>query len=345
MSNITVIGIDLAKSVFQICGLNQANKRQFNISVKRTKLVETVLQHPNATIAMEACGSAHHWGRVFSELGYHVKLVPAQHVKGFSRGNKNDALDALAIAEASQRPKVHFVAIKTIEQQDYQTLLRARTRLIEDRTATINQARGTLAEYGVVLPRSVAAFKRGIPEIMDNPDNGLTPIIRTFIQSLYADYQTLTRRINELGQQLAAIATTHPVTKSLLRLRGVGPISAVAIYAGVGNGSQFKNARQLAAWVGLVPRQHGSGGVTRLGSISKRGNRYLRLLLIHGARAVMHWLGDKSDQLSLWARQLIERRGRHKAVVAMANKTARMIWVVVRRGIEHVPDHHLSVAG
>jgi transposase len=342
MSNITVIGIDLAKTVFQVCGLNQANKRQFNISVKRAKLVSTVRQHPNATIAMEACGSSHHWGRVFTELGYQVKMIPPQFVKSFCRGNKNDALDALAIAEASMRPDMHCVTIKTIEQQDYQTLLRGRTRLIEQRTATINQARGTLAEYGLILPTSVAAFKRGIPEVLEDANNDLTPIMRAFIHSLYEDYQTLTARIDAFGRQLAAIANNHSIMRSLLRLRGIGPISAVAIYASIGNGSQFTHARQLAAWIGLVPKQHGTGGITRLGSISKRGNRYLRLLLIHGARTVMNWMKNKTDDLSLWAKQLIERRGRHKAIVALANKTARMIWVVLNRGIDNVPVQHLS---
>lgn len=342
MSNITVLGIDLAKEVFQVCGLNKANKSQFNRSLKRRELLSFVINHPDATVAMEACSSAHHWGRLFSEHGLKVKLVPAQFVKSFARGNKSDALDALAIAEASQRPNLNVVQIKTIEQQDYQTLLRVRSRLKEMRTAAINQARGTLAEYGVILPKSVAAFKRGIPLLLEDHESDLSPIIRSVICSLYDDYQTITLRIDELDKQIAAIAANHPAIKPLLKLRGIGPITAVAVYASVGNASHFRNGRQLAAWIGLVPKQHGTGGVTRLGGISKRGNQYLRMLLIHGARTVMNWMKNKADYLSIWTKQLVERRGKHKAMVALANKSARMIWVVLNKGVENTPAYYTT---
>lgn len=342
MSNINVIGIDLAKNIFQLCGLNQANKVQFNRAVKRGRLIDTIRQFPNSIIAMEACGSAHHWARVFSTLGYTVRLIPAQHVKSFCRGNKNDSNDALAIAECALRPNLHLVQIKTVEQQDYQTLLRIRARQKELRTAVINQTRGLLAEYGIVLPKTVAAFKNGIPDVLEDSENGLSSIARNALRLLYADYQAITNKLTLLDDQLDGIAKAHPVINSLTRIRGIGPITAVAIFACIGSGCQFKNARQLAAWIGLVPKHSGTGGKVRLGSMSKRGNQYLRLLLIHGARTVMNWMKEKTDSLSLWARQLIQRRGKHKAMVAVANKTARMVWVVLRKGIDALPPHYLS---
>lgn len=342
MSNITLLGIDLAKDVFQVCGLNQANKMQFNRGVRRQELVQAVMQHPDAIVAMEACGSAHHWGRVFSSKGFTVIMVPAQFVKGFSRGNKTDAKDALAIAESACRPELRPVQVKGIEQQDHQTLLRYRARQIELKVAASNQARGILSEYGLVMVRGAAAFKRRVPEILEDGDNGLTPITRSIISNLYDEYNELVKRIAELDQQIKQIVHQHALMSQLIKLRGVGPISAMAIYAAVGQGHHFKNARHLSAWIGLVPKQFGTGGKVWLGSISKRGDQYLRTLLIHGARTVMNWMKEKTDGFSLWAKQLLDRRGKHKAIVAVANKTARMIWVVLNRGIENVPRDYLS---
>ena len=342
MSNITLIGIDIAKDVFQLCGLNRANKVQFNKSVKRNRLLQTIQEYPSAVLAIEACSSSHYWARLFRDSGFVVRLIPAQFVKSFTRGNKNDALDALAIAECALRPNLNPVQIKTLEQQDYQTLLRIRSRQKELRTATINQVRGTLAEYGIVLSRTVSAFRKGIPGVLEDRENELTPIARSAIEALYVEYQHYTDRISALDTELEQIARNHPIMTKLLRLRGIGPITAVALYASLGCGQQFRNARQLAAWIGLVPKQFGTGGKVKLGSMSKRGNQYLRVLLIHGARTVMNWMKDKVDGLSLWIKQLVERRGKHKAMVAVANKTARMVWVVLNRGIENVPPYYLS---
>lgn len=342
MTHITVLGLDLAKTNFQLCGLNQANKIQFNKTVKRDQLVDAIRQHPDALIAMEACGSAHYWARVLSEQGHRVRLIPAQHVKSFCRGNKNDTNDALAIAESARRPNLHQVQVKTIEQQDHQTLLRIRSRYQHSRTATINQTRGLIAEYGVVLPKTVSAFHRGLPAVLEDGDNALTPIARRALAQLYQDYLSCTNRIARMDAQLADIARQHPTVHALTKIRGIGPITAVALYACIGSGHQFRNARQLAAWIGLVPKHRGSGGKVQLGSISKRGNAYIRLLLIHGARTVMNWMKNKDDTLSRWARQLSQRRGKHKTIVAVANKTARMVWVVLNKGIEALPRHYLS---
>jgi len=344
MNNINVLGIDLAKDVFQLCGLSHSNKVKFNKSVRRCKLLDTVLQHAGATLALEACGSAHHWARLFKNHGFKVILVPAQFVKGFTRGNKNDAKDALAIAESALRPELHPVQTKSLEQQDYQTLLRYRSRQIELRVSTSNQARGILAEYGVVFPKSNAAFMRSVPDLLADGDNDLTPIVRKTIQALFSEFLLYQERIADLDKELHQIAGLHPTIKSLTKLRGIGPITAVALFASIGHGRHFRNGRQLAAWIGLVPKQFSTGGNTRLGEISKRGNQYLRTLLIHGARTVMNWIKEKSDGLSLWIKQLVARRGKHKAIVAIANKTARMIWVVLNKGIECVPTQHLSTS-
>ena len=342
MSNVTTLGIDLAKNVFQVCGLNQARKIVFNRTVSRAKLVDFVRQHPNARIAMEACGSAHHWARTFSTMGLNVYLIPAQHVKAFCRGNKNEAHDALAIAESMYRPDIHPVAIKTLEQQDIQTLLRIRTRHKDTRNSTINQIRALLSEYGIIMPKTVQQFDRCVPDILEDAENGLTDVARTALDELYQDHQGLSVKIAKLDQQLRQLAAHHPITQQLMRIRGIGPITSLALYACIGHAHQFKNARQLAAWLGLVPSQQGSGGQVRLGAISKRGNRYLRTLLIHGARTIMNWMKNKNDQLSRWAKDVAQRRGKHKAIVAIANKTARMIWVVLHLGVQALPAHYLS---
>ena len=342
MSHITTIGIDLAKSVFQVCGLNQAKKVIFNQQVKRVKLLSTVQQYPNALIAMEACGSSHYWCRELHKRGFKVRLIPAQHVKAFCRGNKNDANDALAIAESVFRPDIHDVQVKSIEQQDIQTLLRIRSRYIDIRKSNVNQLRGLLSEYGIIMPTGISRLNRHLPLVLEDAENQLTHIARTAISQLYQEHIRLSVLIKKFDQQLSALATAHPIAKQLMRLRGVGPITSLAVYSSVGNASQFKNARQFAAWIGLVPKQHGTGGKVRLGGISKRGNAQLRTLLIHGARTVINWSSKKDDKLSQWAKSIVERRGKHKAVIAVANKTARMVWVVLNKGVDALPLHYLS---
>lgn len=342
MSDVTVIGLDLAKSVFQLCGLNRARKVIFNTRVSRAKLLDAIRAHPDALIAMEACAGAHYWARTVQGMGYSVRLIPAQHVKAFCRGNKSDAHDALAIAEAVFRPGIHAVPVKTLEQQDIQVRLRIRSRYKELRKGNANQIRGLLNEYGIVLPKTLLQFDRHLPDILATTDNGLTPVARAALQDLYAEHLSLSQKIRHADGELKTLAETHPSARVLLRLRGIGPITALALFAAIGNAQQFHNARQLAAWLGLVPKQHGSGGKIQLGSISKRGNTYLRMLLIHGARTVMTWMKPKSDRFSLWAKALVQRRGKHKTIVAMANKTARMVWVALHKGPEAVPLQHLS---
>ncbi len=342
MSNVTTIGIDLAKSVFQICGLNQARKVIFNKQVTRSKLLASIIDHPEAQIAMEACGSSHYWHRELTKLGFKVRLIPAQHVKAFSRGNKNDANDALAIAESVFRPGIHDVQAKSIEQQDIQTLLRIRSRYKDTRKSNANQLRGLLSEYGIIMPKGFAALNQHLPRILEDGENQLTHLARVAMNQLYQEHIRLSKIIKQCDGQLSSLSASQPLAKQLMKLRGIGPITSLALYASIGNASQFKNARQLAAWIGLVPKQHGTGGIVRLGGISKRGNVQLRLLLIHGARTVLNWASKKDDDLSLWAKSIVERRGKHKAVVAVANKTARMVWVVLNKGVDALPKYYLS---
>jgi len=342
MSNITTIGIDLAKSVFQICGLNKANKKVFNKQVKRKNLIHEIRQHPNALIAMEACGTSHYWARTLSSLGFSVKLIPAQHVKAFVRGNKNDSNDALAIAEAVSRPNIHSVQIKTLEQQDIQTLLRIRSRYKEARRTNANQLRGLLSEYGLIMSTGINNIPKELPFILEDADNSLTQINRQTMADLLHEHHRLTEKISSLEKQLTSMAHQHEQAIALMRLRGIGPISALALFASIGDARQFKNARQLSAWLGLVPQHHGTGGKVHLSSISKRGNIELRTLMIHGARTVHNWASRHDDQLSQWVKSIAERRGKHKATVALANKTARMVWVVLNKGVNALPPHYLS---
>ena len=310
MSHITLISIDLAKSVFQICGLNQANKKQFNKQVKRNQLIHEVQQHLNAVIAMEACATSHYWARTFSEMGFDVRLIPAQHVKAFVRGNKNDVNDALAIAEAALRPDLKSVPIKTLEQQDIQTLLRIRTRFKDMRKVNANQLRSLLAEYGLTMTVGIHNIPKELPLILEDAENGLTLIARQSLNQLLNEHKRLTQKISQLENQLTQIAYQHPSATALMCLRGIGTISALALYASIGNGSQFKNARQLSAWLGLVPQHHGTGGKVTLTGMSKRGNTQLRTLMIHGARTVHNWANRRDDQLSEWVKSIAQRRGR-----------------------------------
>lgn len=342
MEHITTIGVDIAKNTFQVCALNKANKVVFNRAYPRKNLVKTLLQYPNSIIAMEACGSSHHWARKLMHHGLTVRLIPAQHVASLLRGNKNDANDALAIAESVHRPNIHPVPIKSLEQQDIQALLRIRSKTKDHRKDLVNQMRSILAEYGVIIPKGLTALEGELPFILEDAENGLTCIAREAIHELFIQYRRLSNKIIRDDKRIKALADQHPLATALMRVRGIGPTTALALFASIGKATQFKNARQLAAWLGLVPAQHGTGGVIKLKGMSKRGNVYLRTLMIHGARTVMNWASKKEDDLSLWIKSLTQRVGKHKAIVALANKTARMVWVVLHKGADALPNHYLS---
>jgi len=330
--NIKLLGIDLAKNVFQLCAVNQANKVLFNRSLSRAKFIETTAQLPTTTIAMEACSSAHYWGRYFENLGHQVILVPAQHVKPFVQGNKSDANDALAICEAAQRPNLHTVTIKTIQQQDIQLLHRLRQREVQHSTAIANQIRSLSREYGVIFPVGIKTLIKQCPSVLEDASNQLSAVARF---ALHDQYQTLikTRKsIVEWQHRIEHLAGEYSAYPALQKIPGIGPLSASAYLAAVGDGSAFHCGRQLSAWLGLVPRHYGTGGKIQLKGITKNGDRYLRMLLIHGARSAITRHAKFCEPLNQWVQPIIARSGFNKAVVALANKWARIGWVIVRTG-------------
>ncbi len=287
---------------------------------------------------MESCGGAHHWARRLQGLGFKVKLIAPQFVKPYVKSNKNDANDAEAICEALGRPSMRFVAVKTIEQQDIQAVHRVRSGLIQQRTAKANQIRGLVAEYGLVAPKEIVHLRRALPCWLEDPENGLSGRFRRLLHGLWGDLRALDDRVSELDRDIAGIAQSDPVAKRLQQLRGVGPMIATALVAAVGNGEQFANGRQMSAAFGLTPRQHSSGGKERLLGISKRGDAYLRTLLIHGARSVIRTARDKDDRLSQWVTRLAARSHPNVAAAALANKTTRMAWAMLRNGTDYQPD-------
>jgi transposase len=281
---------------------------------------------------MEACYTSHPWGRAIQALGHTVKLIPPYQVKPFVVGNKNDHNDAIAIAEASRRPRASFVPVKSLEQQDLQSLQRIDERLKKHRTATGNQLRGLLAEYGIVIPKGLHHLRSQVPLILEDAEQPLTVVARNFIHRLYRELVSHDKQISEVKKELVALAEQNDDYQRLQTIPGIGPVIAAILVASVGNASYFKNGRQMAAWIGLTPRQHASGDKSRMMGISKRGDRTLRKMLIHGARAVLNWCESKTDKLSLWLRALSSRAHPCKVIVALANKLARIAWAVLATG-------------
>jgi transposase len=334
------IGVDLAKNVFQIHGVDRHEKPIWRQRLSRDRWLQTVLEkiEPGCEIGMESCGGAHHWARQLQARGFQVKLIAPQFVKPYVKSNKNDANDAEAICEAMSRPSMRFVAIKSIEQQDIQAAHRIRSGLIEQRTAKGNQIRGLVSEYGLVAPKELLALRRAIPCWLEDGDNGLTARFRRLLDGVWKDLRALDARVDELDREIAEIANNEPAAARLQQLRGVGPITATALLAAVGDARQFTNGRQLAASLGLTPRQHSSGGKDRLLGISKRGDAYVRSLLVHGARAMIRTAKAKDDGLSRWVIALADRSHPNVACVALANKTARMAWAMLRNNTDYQPE-------
>jgi transposase len=285
----------------------------------------------------QACGGANYWAREMIALGHEVKLIAPQYVKPFVKGNKNDYNDAEAIAEAAQRPTMRFVPIKSVEQQDIQNLHCQRERIKKARTALANQIRGLLAEYAVVINKGIVAVRKGLPDILEDADNGLTMRSRELFAQLLEELRALDERFKHSEQQIKVSNQDNEICERLDEILGIGPITASAAYAAAGDGKNFVNGRHFSAWVGLVPGQHSTGGKPTLLGISKRGNAYMRTLFIHGARAVLRHSEGKTDRLSLWAQALLARRGHNKACVAVANKMARTAWVIMAKGETYRP--------
>lgn len=338
------IGVDLAKNVFQIHGVDRFEKPIWRKKLRRGDWLNAVLERiePGCEIGMEACAGAHHWARQLQEHGYKVKLIAPQFVKPYVKSNKNDANDAEAICEAMSRPNMRFVAVKTVEQQDIQAVHRIRSELISQRTAKANQIRGLTSEYGLVAPRELSQLRIAVPCWLEDIHNGLTERFRRLLIGLWHDLQGLEERAKELEQELNQIAANDPIAKRLQQLRGVGPITATALVATIGNANQFDNGRQMAASLGLTPKQNSSGGKDRLLGISKRGDAYLRMLLIHGGRSVLRTAGTKTDYLSQWLTRIATNRHHNVAAVAMANKTARMAWAMMKYGTDYRPDYRVA---
>jgi transposase len=327
--HLSVVGIDLAKRVFHIAGMDDRGKIVLRKRLTREALLPFIARLHPVVIGMEACGGAHYWARRFREHGHTVKLIAPQFVKPYVKSNKNDPADAEAICEAVTRPTMRFVPIKEIEQQDLQALHRARERVVKARTALVNEIRGLLGEYGIVLPHSVTQFRHAFLATLEAEQTKLPPLSAAFFAQLYEEFCALEQRLASYTAKLEAISAAHPVCQRLETIPGIGPLTATALVAAVSDPSAFKNGRQFAAWVGLVPRQHSTGGKARLLGISKRGDVYLRKLPVHGARATLRWVGLKADRRSQWLRGLLERRGKKKTAVALANKNARIAWVLL----------------
>ena len=332
---VTLIGVDLAKSVLQVCGVNQSCKRVFNRQVKRHKLLSLLAHYPEAVIAMEACSGSNYWGRELEQRGYKVMLIPPQHVKPFVKGNKNDRNDALAICEAARRPDIHCVRPRSLEQTDMILAHRIRERRVSERTALINQLRGLLNEYGIVLASGKEKLRQALPCVLEDASNGLTPMARYYLQAQLMEWDAINRAIDALDQAIKQQVRTCEAAQRLIKIKGVGEKIASAAVAIVGDGSHYRNGRHFAANTGVVPKEYSSGGKQKLGRITKRGNRYLRQLLIQGAWSVVRYAERSDDRLSRWAKQVVARRGKHKAVVAVANKLARIIWAMLHYQTEY----------
>ncbi len=323
------IGVDLAKNVFQACGVNEYIKPQFNTKLKRAELLDFMRQQSPTTVIMEACYSAHYWGREISKLGHDVKLIPAQHVSPFVRGNKNDHNDAFAIVEASQRAHIRFVPIKTEYQQEICCLHRIRERLIKNKTALSNQARGLFSEFGIVFSGGHKAFTESLSQVMNDPK--YSGNLQNMATDFLGEYELIVSRIKQIERQLKSFVEGCQSGRILMSIPGIGFINASAILAAIDKGQAFNTPKEFAVWLGLTPKQHASGNINKMGGITKRGDRYLRKQLVHGARALISRAAGKEDVLSQWANHLRQRKPFNQVAVAMAHRLARLIWILLTR--------------
>lgn len=333
--NVAVLGIDLAKQSFQLHGVDANGQVVIKKKLSRHKLIEFIAQLPSCVIGIEACGGANYWRRVFERLGHTVHIIAPQFVKPFVKSNKNDAADAEAICEAVQRPSMRFVPGKSIQQQDIQSIHRIRSQAVARRTAQSNQIRGLLMEYGIIIPKGISYIRQQIPSILEDAENELTFLFRELLIDLYDEMVHLDQRIKTLETKLEALCAHNEDCQRLLTIPGVGLLSATALVAAIGDITVFKSGRELAAWLGLVPRQHSTGGKPTLLGISKRGDTYLRTLLIHGGRTVVRVASKHQDRRSEWICKLEERRGKNRAAVAVANKNARTAWVLLSKKVTY----------
>ena len=334
---IRTVGIDLGKSIFHLVGLNTAGEVVVRKKFSREKLLHFTANLRVQRIGMEACPGAHFLGRALRAQGHDVRLIPAQYVKPYVMTNKNDYIDAEAIAEAAWRPKTRFVPIKTDDQLDMQSLHRAREGWVHRRTALVNQIRGLLLERGITMRKGRQHAEEALPRILENPETNLSGPLRVLLTQLQQELNQLQLHIEETDAVIFKAASEHEACQRLMAIPGIGPGTSTAIIAAIGNGGNFEKGRGFAAWLGLVPRQHSTGGQQKLLGISKRGNCYLRCLLIHGARSVLQFKEKQSPGLSAWLDKLTIRAHHNLAAVALANKLARMAWAVLAKGEAYRP--------
>lgn len=331
MSNIKVLGIDLAKDVFQLHGTDKQGKRVLKRRLSRKKLIEFMSNLSPCLVGIEACGGAHYWARLFQSYGHTVKMMAPQFVKPYVKSNKNDSNDAEGISEAVVRPSMRFVPIKGIEQQDILLLHRVRELAMKQRTAHGNQIRGLLAEYGIIVAKGLSNLER-LPEIIEEHESKLTVVSKGIFLQLHEQLKVYSEQVEHYDKKIKQHAARDPRCIAVQEIEGVGPITASAIVATISDPSVFKNGREVSAWLGLVPKQHSSGNKTILGGITKRGDRYIRKLLVHGARAVVKTCENKIDKRSEWVADKKIRCGYNKASVAVANKNARIAWAILATG-------------
>lgn len=335
---INTIGIDLAKEVFQVHAVDARGHVVLKKKLKRKEMATFFANLTPCLIGIEACSSSHYWARKLQSLGHQVKLMAPQFVKPYVKANKNDAADAEAICEAVTRPSMRFVGVKSVEQQTVLATHRVRSLLVAERTAMVNQTRGLLGEFGLIAPKGVHALRSHLPDILEDAENELTPEMRELITIMSDRISSITEKLDELELKIKEGNKRNDLISKLLSIPGIGPLTASAMIATIGDFKEFKNGRELAAFLGVVPRQHSSGGKQNLLGISKRGDGYLRTLLIHGARSVIRYAESKQDK-NPWLVNLIGRRNKNIAAVALANKNIRIIWAMMTKGTDFNPVH------
>lgn len=341
--NISRIGLDTAKTVFQIHGVDQQGGTVLRKTLRRSQVLPFFANLPACLIGLEACAGSHYWARELIRCGHEARLISPQFVKPYLKGNKNDANDAEAICEALGRPNMRFVPVKTAEQQDILLVHRVRQGLVTERTALVNRLRGLLGEYGIVLPQGIAHVRCRLPEVLEEAEQALSSLARSVLSDLYRHLQSLDSQVHDYDTRLQALYRASSLCQRLGDIPGVGPVTATAMVAALGDGRAFENGRQVSAWLGIVPRQDSSGGKPRLLGISKRGDTYLRTLLIHGARARVRAAARKDDADSRWINELVRRRNHNIATVAVANKNARIIWALLTGGEAYRPRQAQAV--
>lgn len=326
-----VYGVDLGKNLFHVVGLDERGAVVQRVKFRRDTVLAFFTRAAPSLVGMEACPGSQWLARKLQSMGHSVRIVPAQFVKPFVKSQKNDTIDAEAIAEAVTRPTMRFAQVRTTEQIDLQALHRIRDQLVTTRTRLINQARAFCLEYGVAIRQGTGVFRSDLPRVLADDANDLTPAMRVMLSELFDDVERVDQRIASVTRQIEALAAREDRARRLMTIPGIGPLAATALLAAVGDGRQFQRARELAAWLGLVPREHSTGGKTTLLGISKRGNRYVRKLLVHGARSCVTHLNRTRDRIGQWLDALQARMHVNKVTVALAAKIARMAWAIITR--------------